>query len=134
MIEYLHFAKPEDFLQDILDNYQDRNYQTGFTGDFESTHEKIRYGRTCWKNKLDIFTYVQEFRGLLLGFWLVSFLKGYWKCLDFDKRYNRWNSGKRQKLAYEYIKQISAQLPELSETGITPELIQAFLKKVEASL
>ena len=134
LVEFLNFPSPEKFLENVRDNYRDLTIETGFKETFPQTHEKVENGKDHWKAELSKFTYPYEFRGLLLGFWLVSFLKGYWQCLDFRKKYSRLNSGKRQKLAYLYIQQILTQSPELTETGITPELIQAFLKKVESSL
>lgn len=140
LIEYLR--KPETKLQDVLDNF-DINLEDstipftmsyGFEHDYVKSFRHISDANSSWADEFLKINYEKTFSGVLICFWCVSYLCGYWEELEKFSEMGSFKRKHRSELVSAYIESIEKYLPDLySKRNISLSMLNEFLKEINRS-
>ncbi len=138
LIDYIR--KPDSKIQEFLSKLNIStssqrlpfSIDEGFENEYSKSFHHITDGNDAWNTDLCEFDRENYFTGVLLCFWCISFLSGYWQELNRYYEMLSFERKHRDGLIASYIKSIEKYLPSLyTQKNITPMMLEKFLRYVK---
>jgi hypothetical protein len=137
LIEYIR--KPDTKIQEFLSQFNvslDINslpfsIYEGFEKEYSKSCKHIDDANKAWNKRLFNLD-TDNFTGVLICFWCVSFLSGYWQELNRYYELRSFKRKHRDELIVTYIQGIEKYLPSLYMANeITPRMLKKFLEYIK---
>lgn len=89
---------------------------------------KLRDGRRAWKKEI-FCNETTSSANILLNFWIMSYLKGYWAIVETHEDLQDYNHSNRNRLISNLVRKLSANFQEINNPkNYAPESINKFLE------
>jgi len=105
---------------------------TGFKSNFNKSCRHITDKNKAWKKMCEGFNLEKNFTGVLICFWCISCISGYWTDLNDFPEMKEFKRKHREESIAVYIDGIEKFLPSLYQAEkLTPHMLEEFLKYIK---
>lgn len=106
----------------------------GFELNYATSLHHITDANISWKKIYDDYNLDENFTGVLICFWCLSYASGYWTKLRAFPKMGSYKQKHRDELVAAYINGLQHYLPKLYKARkITPKLLEDFLTFVRGN-